>query len=473
MRVLPGLAILLLLSSCALRPDERTRVTPRREFAAERLDRRREPIILIPGTLGSRLHNAKTGEIAWGSFAASLSELEDDLDLPIAGPRLSDNRDQLEAYRVLDLAEVLQGEGKGEIRFYAEIIDTLTSTLGYRAAYGKRFYKGQDLFVFFYDWRRSNVEAAAQLGEFVAAIRRDLAEPAMKFTLLGVSNGGLIARYYLRHGGADVVSGRDVGAPLSPTRQGQADVRRLITLCTPHAGTLDAFKLIHEGYSPTPLARRHPPLTIFSMPAAFELLPDPGQRVFVDALGQPRSCDLWDADNWEKLGISVFSPGEREKLRYRILSQFNDDRDRDALFNAEMARRRRHLDLCLRHAARFKRAIAGAPEVPTSALCGATTPTLQRVALIEDGSEWDFVFEPRYTWRAGDPVVQAMLGMGDGVVTRRSALGQFLPGSAPGAMAAGEALRNAMTSVHLTSCRHREMFDDELLQLALIEELTR
>ncbi|HRJ80057.1 MAG TPA: hypothetical protein PLF37_16280, partial [Planctomycetota bacterium] len=197
MRILPGLAILLLLSSCALRPDERTRVTPRREFAAERLDRRREPIILIPGTLGSRLHNAKTGEIAWGSFAASLSELEDDLDLPIAGPRLSDNRDQLEAYRVLDLAEVLQGEGKGEIRFYAEIIDTLTSTLGYRAAYGKRFYKGQDLFVFFYDWRRSNVEAAAQLGEFVAAIRRDLAEPAMKFTLLGVSNGGLIARYYL------------------------------------------------------------------------------------------------------------------------------------------------------------------------------------------------------------------------------------------------------------------------------------
>ncbi len=470
---LPALAMLLLASSCALRPDERKSVSLSEEYRTERLRNRREPIILIPGTLGSRLHNVKTGQIAWGSFSATISELDDDLDLPIDGPRLTDNRDNVQAYRVLDLAEVLQGEGDGEVRFYAEIIETLTSTLGYRVAYGRRFYRGQDLFVFFYDWRRSNVDAAVQLGEFISGIRRDLGTPDMKFAFLGVSNGGLIARYYLKHGGRDVVSGQPVDAPISSTNAGHSDATRLITLCTPQTGTLDALKLMHEGYSPAPLARRHPPETIFSMPAGYELLPDPGQPCFVDATGKPLELDLWSAANWEKYGISVFCPGEKEKLHYRILAQFNDDRDREGIFNAEMERRRKHLTLCLTHAARFKRAISGIPSVPMVAICGVNIPTLHRVAVVQDGDEWDFVFEPRFTWRKSEPVVGAMFGMGDGVVTRRSALGEYLPESPPNLRAQGQALRSSLQSVHLTPCRHREMFDEPLLKAALIEELTR
>ncbi len=465
-------AISLFATSCALR-ERQEPVTPQQEYRAQRAHIQREPIILIPGTLGSRLFNSKTGEIAWGSFASTLSELTDDLDLPITGPRLGDNRDNLQAYRVLDLAEVLQGEGSGEVRFYAEVIDLLTTTLGYRAAYGRRFFRGQDLFVFFYDWRRSNVEAAAQLAEFIASIRRDLQSPAMKFTLLGVSNGGLIARYYLRHGGEDVISGREVNAPLAPSNAGFKDVRRIITLCTPHTGTMDALRLVHEGYAPAPLSRRHPPLTIFSMPAGFELLPDPGQRVFVDATGKPLDVDLWNAEHWEKYGLSVFSPGEKERLHYKILSQFNDEKDRQALFDAEMEKRRRHLKLCLAHAARFKRAIAGVPDVPMSCICGVMVPTLQRAALIPDGDEYEVILEPRYTWRKTDSVVQAMFGMGDGVVTRRSALGEYLPDSAQALRAQGETLRKSLDDLFLTDCRHREMFDDALLKASLVEELTR
>lgn len=459
-------------ASCALR-EPQAPVTPQQEYRPQRTGLKREPIILIPGTLGSRLFNRKTGEIAWGSFASMVSTLEDDLDLPIGAPRLADNRDNIEAYRVLDLAEVLRGEGEGEVRFYAEVIDLLTTTLGYRASYGRRVVRGQDLFVFFYDWRRSNVEAAAQLAEFIAAIRRDLQDSAMKFTLLGVSNGGLIARYYLKHGGADVVSGREISAPFESGSSGLKDVSRVITLCTPHTGTLDALKLIHEGYAPAPLSRRHPPLTIFSMPATFELLSDPGQRVFIDGTGKPQDIDLWDAATWEKYGLSVFSPAEKERLRYRILSQFNDDKDRGRLFEAEMEKRRRHLKQCLTHAARFKRAISGACAAPLSCICGVQVPTLQRVALIADGDEYELIFEPRFTWRRSDAVVQAMLGMGDGVVTRRSALGEYLPDSAASLRHTGEALRSSLRSVALTDCRHREMFDNALLKTALIEELTR
>lgn len=464
--------LLLLATSCALR-EPQVPVTPQQEFRGQRGQFQREPIILIPGTLGSRLFNRKTGEVAWGSFASTLSNLEDDLDLPISGPRLADNRDNLDAYRVLDVAEVLRGEGEGEIRFYAEVIDLLTTTLGYRASYGRRVLRGQDLFVFFYDWRRSNVEAAAQLGEFIASIRRDLQSPTMKFTLLGVSNGGLIARYYLRYGGADVVSGREIGAPLPDGNAGEGEVRRIVTLCTPHTGTLDALKLIHEGYAPAPLSRRHPPLTIFSMPATFELLPNTGQRLFVDSTGKPLDIDLWDAANWEKYGISVFSPAEKERLHYAILSRFNDDKDRKQLFEAEMEKRRKHLRLCLTHAARFKRAIAGVPAVPISCICGVMVPTLQRAALIPDGDEFEIIFEPRFTWRRSDAVVQAMLGMGDGVVTRRSALGEYLPDSAAALRKEGEGFRGALDGLFLTDCLHREMFDNALLKASLVEELTR
>jgi hypothetical protein len=207
------------------------------------------------------------------------------------------------------------------------------------------------------------------------------------------------------------------------------------------------------------------------MPAAFELLPEPGQRLFVDPAGAPLDVDLWNAETWKKYGISVFSPGERDRLYYKILGDFNDDKDRKALFDAELALRFRHLKLCLTHAARFKRAIAGPPEVPTSSICGVTQPTLQRVPLIPDGSEWDFVFEPRFTWRKTEPVVEAMFGMGDGVVTRRSALGEFLPGS-PNA-ARGAMFRKSLSAAHLTPCRHREMFDEPLLKAALAEELTK
>ena len=62
----------LLATSCTLR-ERQDPVTPQQEFRAQRAHIQREPIILIPGTLGSRLFNSRTGEIAWGSFASTLS----------------------------------------------------------------------------------------------------------------------------------------------------------------------------------------------------------------------------------------------------------------------------------------------------------------------------------------------------------------------------------------------------------------
>lgn len=474
-RLLP--LCLLLLAACTSTGVEDVVVTPRSEFAPERAGLTREPVILIPGILGSRLFNSVTGEIAWGNLSAVISDLEDDLALPINRERLADNRDDIQAYRVLDRAEILLKEGSGEVRFYAELIDFLSSTLGYRPAFGKRFYRGHDLFVFFYDWRRSNVEAAMQLAQFIRDIKRDLGKPDMKFTFVAVSNGGLVARYYLRHGGRDVVSNKALNEPMVPTFAGVKDVNRLICLGTPHRGTVDALHLIHDGYAPNVLARRYPPSTVFSFPSAFELLPEPGEPVFVGPGGETLPIDLWDPAAWKRYGLSVYAKGERARLRSEIIQNIQPREDRDALFAQRTADQDAYLARVLTHARRFRASIEGLPEVPTEVIIGASTPTLARVGLVhdvgDDDDEFELWFRPRFAWGRFDPMADAIFALGDGVVTRRSAMGLFLPQSGTAEQKRGEDFRRALDGRVVTSFQHRTMFEDELLRLALAETLTR
>lgn len=463
---------MLTLGACRTSEAEAVDISPPHEYQFERRNRRRTPVILIPGTLGSRLYNNENGEIAWGSFSATISDLRDELDLPIDRHRLSLNRDNLRAYRVLDRAEVFLKEGSGEVSFYAELIDHLSQTLGYRPAYGERFHRGHDLFVFFYDWRRSNVEAAVQLREFIENIRRDMRVPDQKFTFLSVSNGGMIARYYLRYGGHDVVSGHTPGDALNPTWEGLNDCDRLICMGTPHSGTIDALHLIHDGYAPNVLARRYPPSTIFSFPAAFELMPEPGEPVFVGEGGQSLNVDLWDPETWETYGISVFAESEQDRLKAEIAQSVRPGEDRDALFEQRMNDQRAYLRLVLEHAARFREAIAGAPGVPTEVILGVNTPTLARVGLIREGEEWELYFRPRFPWGRYDPMADAIFASGDGVVTRRSGLGLPLPQSSAELMNRGEDFRRGLDSWTFTPFLHREMFADEMLRLTLAETLS-
>lgn len=462
----------VLFAACQTASPDEVDVGAAHEYQLERRQGRRAPVILIPGTLGSRLYNVENGEIAWGTFAATISELRDDLALPVDQPALKDNTDNLRAYRVLDRAEILLREGSGEVSFYAELIDHLSTTLGYRPAYGERFHRGHDLFVFFYDWRRSNVEAAVQLKEFIEGIRRDLRAPDQKFTFLCVSNGGLIARYYLKYGGRDVVSGRDINDPLTPDNAGVEDCERLICLGTPHAGTIDALHLIHDGYAPNVLSRRYPPATIFSFPAAFELLPEPGEPIFVGDGGETLPVDIWKPETWETYGLSVFNESSQDRLKAEIIQNIRPGEDRDELFNAAMRHRHEYLRTVLTHAQRLRKAIEGPPEVPTHVIAGLGTPTLARVGLLPDDDEWELYFRPRFPRGRYDPMADAMFMSGDGVVTRRSALGLFLPGGPDALQKRGEEFRASLDGFSFTPFDHREMFEDEMLRLTLAELLS-
>lgn len=463
-------SILLVLTACQGLPSG-AEVTHQKEYKPERYARNLEPVILIPGSLGSRLYNTKTGEIAWGNFRSLISDLEDDLELPIDKPRITQNRDNLEAYRVLDRAEVLNGEGNGEVALYAQMIDHLSSTLGYRPAFGKRFHRRHNLFVFFYDWRRSNVEAAQQLAEFIAGIRRDLRQPKLRFRFIAISQGGHVARYYLRYGGQDIISEKPLGAPLKPSWAGLEACTDLTLIGSPIRGTVDAFHLLQEGYSPTTLAKRNPPAIIFSFPAVFELLPDPNEPLFVGVGGEPIDIDLWDYNAWEAHGISVFGQEGLGNLKGLVRLNAQPGDDRGAIYDRILKERRIWLKKILTHAHRFKRSIEGDTGVPTNVILGVNKPTQARVGAVLEDEHWRYYFRPRNGGMKLDPMDEQLYLTGDGVVTRRSGLGLYLPEADSEYQAAGKNFYKSLRSWHFTQFEHRDMFEDDLLRLTLVELL--
>ena len=56
------------------------------------------------------------------------------------------------------------------------------------------------LYVFPYVWRQDNVEQARGLEALIGAIRADYGDATLRVDIVAHSMGGLIARYYLRHG---------------------------------------------------------------------------------------------------------------------------------------------------------------------------------------------------------------------------------------------------------------------------------
>lgn len=59
--------------------------------------------------------------------------------------------------------------------------------------------------------------------------------------------GGLVARYYLRHGSEDIPSNRSIP---EVTWVGSKDVENLVMIGTPNAGSIDMLVSLVEGFKP-------------------------------------------------------------------------------------------------------------------------------------------------------------------------------------------------------------------------------
>jgi len=257
------------------------------------------------------------------------------------------------------------------------------------------------LFVLYYDWRRDIAESACLLANRVARIRARTG--ASRVYVVGHSLGGVVARYYARYGGRDVMRDRDCplasGGPATLINApGASTIGGLITLGAPHQGSAQAFRGLMQDFNVFGVLSVGLRDAVFTMPMAWQLLPfggaDGGVPLLVGSNGTER-VPLYEPQGWIERG---WVPG--------------DPRDPE---------RRQFLETMLARARRLHRRLqepsAAEDAVPRLVLGSSCRPTPAR-AVAEDGK---VAFLSRS--ESDNPMFGRVTVPGDGVVSLDSALG--------------------------------------------------
>ena len=397
--------------------------------AAEFDDATRNPVIVIPGVLGSKLVDRESGRIVWGAFSgdyANPGELDGArlLALPMAkGVPLAELRDGVAPDGVLDSVRIRLIGLPLESQAYLYILKTL-GVGGYRdeslGQAGAVMYRPGHFtcFQFPYDWRRDNVENARALRAFMLekrayvqaelwrryGVRRD----DLKFDVIAHSMGGLLLRYFLEYGDADLPAD---GSTPRPTWAGAPLVSRAVFVATPNAGSAEALANLVEGVSFSWLLPRYEPAVIGTFPSLYQLLPRARHRPVLDADGAP--LDPLDAATWQRFGWGLAAPDADAALQL-LLPDVADRAERRAIALDQLAK-------SLARARRFHAAL----DVPS-----APPPGLSLHLFAGDA-------EPTPAALAVDPAGRlsvARSAPGDGTVLRTSAImderetGEWRPG---------------------------------------------
>jgi len=314
--------------------------------SAQHHDEKRNPIILVPGILGSKLIDSGTGQIVWGAFAGGYANPQTPegarlTALPMReGVPLEQLRDSVVSDGALDRLKVEIAGLPIEIGAYVHVMEALgiggyrDEQLGRSGAidYGEEHFT---CFQFDYDWRRDNVENAKLLHEFILAKRAyvqaeyekryGITNFDVKFDIVTHSMGGLVLRYYLRYGPADLPE--DEVTP-QPTWAGAQYVDRAILVGPPNAGSVSAFVQLLQGRKFGPTLPRYGPVLLGTMPAVYQLLPRGRHGPLVDA-GNPEQHieNILNPELWEEMGWGMAASGQARALE-RLLPEVTNPIDR-------------------------------------------------------------------------------------------------------------------------------------------------
>jgi len=385
---------------------------------AQHEDPHRNPIIVMPGLMGSKLVDQDSGKTVWGAFG--LGQVNPNtpqgarlVALPMAmGQPLRELNDNVESVGALDRVVFNFLGYPLQLNAYYNILQAL-GVGGYRDEdwgeagaidYGNRHYT---CFQFDYDWRRDIVESAKNLDRFIQEKTRYVQEETqkrfgielekVKFDIVAHSMGGLVARYYLRYGGADLPAD---GSLPELTWAGARHVDHLILIGTPNAGSLDSLQNLISGVSPEILFPHYSAAVLGTMPSTYELLPRGRHHPLLRTNGQPVD-DLFDPKLWKNQQWGLADPAQDEFLKMLLPDiETAEQRSQIALD---------HLTKVLRRARQFTAAM----DVP------AKPPNSLRYFLVAgDAEETNRVAQIQR--QGGIKIIQT--SPGDGTVLRSSAL---------------------------------------------------
>ena len=376
-------------------------------YALAAAEPKARPLIVLPGIMGSRLNRADDGHEVWpGSITkfvlgGDLSELA----LPLPGQPVSAD---------MRMAELRAGGIFHEIAgqdFYGRLIRTLTHAGGYDCVPIGAVTAASNCVLFAWDWRKGMVAAAAGLDALVERLRELRHDPTLRVDVVAHSAGGLLARYFVRFGGEDVL---DRPEPVV-TYAGGNKVRQAVLIGTPNYGSVTALQQAITGIA---LGRaRIQPETIATMPGMFQLLPHPDRTWMIDIAGRRIDVDLFDASVWRRHRWSVWDPTARQRLRAVAPDAAVAERHLAALeahFTSELVRSARF------HRALSRRVAAG----PTRYILfgSACFPTAARCLLEEIDGKVHIRLRPEDIRNPlpGVPYASLMVEPGDGSVTKAS-----------------------------------------------------
>jgi pimeloyl-ACP methyl ester carboxylesterase len=371
------------------------------------------PVIIIPGIIGSKLVDSQTDRILWGAIKAKqiifLSE-RTDIALPTDRFPLSENRDNIVSKGIVDKYEL--PIGILQLKVYRDMLD-MFEEVGYKLGDMKNPKPGDNLFIFDYDWRRDNVESAQLLADRIDNIVKKTGNKK-KFTLVSHSMGALIARYYLRYGREDVL---EKGPNYRVRWVGSKHIKRAIHIAVPSLGSMPVFRILHKGLDLTVVD--YPPYILYTMPSIYQLLPHKQLKSFVDVGGNEIYIDIYDIESWKKYGWSIFSEKMTRLVRSRMRLKYRDDWEER--LRAFEQKRDSFVQAALDRADLFQKSLSHKPRnaAPFEVILfgGDTEWTVDKAIVKKEvtGRWRTYFWDPR--------LKEKILKPGDTMVTRESLLG--------------------------------------------------
>lgn len=408
----------LLITSCAKTNYKQPDLRGLYNRAAARSHLEGNPVIVIPGILGSKLRDSESGQLVWGAFEKTTTNPETPegarlIAIPMKkGAPIGELTDNVHSDGALDIVKVSLFGLPIELNAYINILSTLGAG-GYldeqlalndinQIDYGDEHFT---CFQFSYDWRLDNVENARRLGEFIKekeayiieeSRKRGIERDEVKFDIVAHSMGGLLTRYFLRYGGEDLPAD---GSLPELTWAGAEYVDKAIIIGTPNAGAIGAVETLVNGRDIGPFLPKYEPAIIGTFPSLYQQIPRTRHRAIIDE--NRDIVDVTTPKTWELYGWSLLDPEQDRVLKW-LLPDVGDPAERRAIALD-------HLTKSLERGIQFQEAIdvpaAPPPGLMLYLIAGDAIPTGAGLTVSESGELTVTNYTP-----------------GDGTVTRASAL---------------------------------------------------